>query len=189
MPLCERYLPERRAAARGRPGRACGRLPRFSRAIDADRCRLMAKLSTSDSTHPGADAEDFGASQRTLTIPQLPGTAWVEERTRVAVARGVNVSGRLVFQEPVRIEGNFHGEVSSSELVVISDHGAVEGRVRSPRLLVLGELRGDITESRLVVLGPRARVIGRIETDSLRGCGGALMRGCARVPCGDGASR
>ena len=149
----------------------------------------MAKLSTSEFSHTGADAGDFGASQRTLTIPQLPSTAWVEERTRVAVARGVNVSGRLVFQEPVRIEGNFHGEVSSSELVVISDHGAVEGRVRSPRLLVLGELRGDIIESRLVVLGPRARVFGRIETDSLRVCEGALIEGDVRVPCGVAASR
>jgi cytoskeletal protein CcmA (bactofilin family) len=149
----------------------------------------MAKLSTSEFTHTGANAGDFHASQPTLTIPQLPGAAWVEERTRVAVARSVNVSGRLVFQEPVRIEGNFHGEVSSSELVVISDHGTIEGRVRSPRLLVLGELRGDVIGSRLVVLGPRARVFGRIEADSLRVCEGALIEGDVRVPCGGAASR
>jgi cytoskeletal protein CcmA (bactofilin family) len=105
-------------------------------------------------------------------------------RTRVAVARNINVSGRLVFQEPVRIEGNFRGEVSSSELVVISDHGTIEGRVRTPRLLVLGVLRGDITDSRLVVLGPRARVFGRIEADSLRVCEGALLEGDVRVPRG-----
>jgi len=118
----------------------------------------------------------------------VPAAAWVEERTRVAVARNVNVSGRLVFQEPVRIEGNFRGEVSSSELVVISDQGKVEGRVRSPRLLVLGELRGDIIDSRLVVLGPRARVFGRIETDSLRIAEGALLEGDVRVPCAGAAS-
>jgi hypothetical protein len=40
-------------------------------------------------------------------LPNTPGQAWIEERTRVAVGRGINVSGRLVFQEPVRIEGRF----------------------------------------------------------------------------------
>jgi len=148
----------------------------------------MAKLSTSDYVRTGTDRPDF-AAQPTSAIPPMPGAAWVEERTRVAVARNINVSGRLVFQEPVRIEGNFRGEVSSSELVVISDHGKIEGRVRTPRLLVLGELRGDITDSRLVVLGPRARVFGRIEADCLRVCEGALLEGEVRVPCAGAASR
>jgi cytoskeletal protein CcmA (bactofilin family) len=147
----------------------------------------MAKLSTSDHVRAGAEKPDF-ANQSTSAIPPVPAAAWVEERTRVAVARNVNVSGRLVFQEPVRIEGNFRGEVTSSDLVVISDHGKIEGRVRSPRLLVLGELRGDITDSRLVVLGPRARVFGRIEADSLRISEGALLEGDVRVPCGGSAA-
>jgi cytoskeletal protein CcmA (bactofilin family) len=96
---------------------------------------------------------------------------------------------KALLTSPPRIEGNFHGEISCSELMVISDHGTIEGRVRSPRLLVLGELRGDVIGSRLVVLGPRARVFGRIEADSLRVCEGALIEGDVRVPCGGAASR
>src|SRR5690242_619088 len=143
----------------------------------------MAKLSTSDYSRSDADTTDFGAAQPTIAIPPTPGAAWVEERTRIAVARNINVSGRLVFQEPVRIEGNFRGEVTSSDLVVVSEHGRIEGRVRTPRLLILGELKGDVTDSRLVVLGPRARVFGRIEADNLRVCEGALLDGDVRVPC------
>ena len=146
----------------------------------------MAKLSTSDYVRAGAEQPDF-AAQSTSAIPAMPAAAWVEERTRVAVARNVNVSGRLVFQESVRIEGNFRGEVTSTDLVVITDQGRIEGRVRSPRLLVLGELRGDVTDSRLVVLGPRARVFGRIEADSLRISEGALLEGDVRVPSAGGA--
>ena len=51
-----------------------------------------------------------------------------------------------MFQEPVRIEGCFRGEVSSIDLVVIATEDLVEGRVRAPRLLILGELRGDFAE-------------------------------------------
>ena len=111
------------------------------------------------------------------SLPLAPGQAWIEERTRVAVSRNINVSGKLVFQEPVRIEGHFRGEVSSSDLVVISEEGAVAGRIKTPRLLILGELQGDIIGSKSVVLGPRSRVKGRIESESLTVCEGARLEG------------
>ena len=110
-------------------------------------------------------------------LPLAPGQAWIEERTRVAVSRNINVSGKLVFQEPVRIEGSFRGEVSSSDLVVISEGGAVDGRIKTPRLLILGELLGDIVGSKSVVLGPRSRVRGRIEAERLTVCEGARVEG------------
>jgi len=109
--------------------------------------------------------------------------SWIEERARVAVNRNVRISGRLVFQEPIRIEGHFRGEVSSSELVVISEDGSVGGRIRSPRLVVLGELEGDITASRSVVLGPHSRFQGRIEADNLMICEGAYLNADLRIGC------
>ncbi|MGH7837019.1 MAG: bactofilin family protein [Candidatus Binataceae bacterium] len=113
--------------------------------------------------------------------PHTPADAWIEERTRIAVGRGINVSGRLVFQEPVRIEGRFHGEVSSSELVVISEQASVEGKVRTPRVLILGALTGDVVGAKSAVLGPRARVNGNIESETLTVCEGAQLEGDIRI--------
>jgi cytoskeletal protein CcmA (bactofilin family) len=113
-------------------------------------------------------------------LPDTPGRAWIEERTRVAVGRGINVSGRLVFQEPVRIEGRFRGEVSSSELVVITEQASVEGRVRTPRVLILGELTGDVIGAKSAVLGPHARMKGNIESETLTVCEGASLEGDIR---------
>ncbi len=117
----------------------------------------------------------------TMTAPNTPGRAWIEERTRIAVGRGINVSGRLIFQEPVRIEGRFRGEVSSSELVVISEEAAVEGRVHTPRVLILGEFAGEIVNAKSVVLGPRARVRANLDTESLTVCEGATLEGEIRA--------
>ena len=110
-------------------------------------------------------------------LPLAPGQAWIEERTRVAVSRSINVSGKLVFQEPVRIEGNFRGEVSSSDLVVICEGAAVDGRVKSPRLLILGELKGDITGLEVGGARTRSRVRGRIESEPSPVCEGARLEG------------
>jgi cytoskeletal protein CcmA (bactofilin family) len=110
-----------------------------------------------------------------------PHPAWIEERARVAVERNVNVTGRLVFHEPIRIEGRFRGEVTSSELVVISEEGSMGGRIRTPRLVVLGELEGDVSASKSVVLGPRSRFKGSIEADNLTICEGASFNGNLRI--------
>ena len=114
----------------------------------------------------GQTAEDNALKQGS-PVPEAPASAWTEQRMRVAVGRDIHVSGRLIFHEPVRIEGRFRGEVSSADLVVIAEEGAIEGRVRAPKLLIMGELRGDVIASKRVVLGPHARVHGNIEAENL----------------------
>jgi cytoskeletal protein CcmA (bactofilin family) len=106
--------------------------------------------------------------------------SWVEERARIAVNRNVRIAGRLVFQEPIRIDGHFRGEVSSSELVVISEDGSVGGRIRSPRVVVFGVLEGTIS-SKSVILGPHSRFKGKIEADNLTICEGAYLEAELRI--------
>ena len=120
-----------------------------------------------DPQHGGADAHSPGA--------------WVQERTRVAVGQGVNVSGRLIFNEPVRIEGTFRGEVTSTSLVVIAETGTVEGRMKASKLVVLGEMRGDIVDASRAYLGPHARVYGDITAENLTVCEGAYFSGNVRM--------
>jgi cytoskeletal protein CcmA (bactofilin family) len=114
--------------------------------------------------------------------PPQTSSQWMHERTRVAVGHGTNISGKLIFNEPVRIEGFFRGEVNSSHLVVIDEQGMVEGRVKAGRLAVLGELRGDIIECSRVYLGPHARVWGDIKADNLTISEGAYFSGNVRMP-------
>jgi cytoskeletal protein CcmA (bactofilin family) len=134
--------------------------------------------SASEAARNAADLAD--PLQPVGGLPDTPGQAWIEERTRVAVGRGINVSGRLVFQEPVRIEGRFKGEVSSGDLVVITENASVEGRVRTPRVLILGELTGEVVGAKSAVLGPRARVKANIQSETLTVCEGARLEGDVR---------
>ncbi len=128
-----------------------------------------------------AELVGTGFPQPTAALPNAPEKAWIEERTRLAVGRGANISGKLVFQEPVRIEGRFRGEVSSSDLVVVSEEASVDGRVRTPRVLILGELAGEVLEAKSVVLGPRARVRASVDTETLTVCEGATLEGKVRA--------
>jgi cytoskeletal protein CcmA (bactofilin family) len=125
------------------------------------------------------------ADSRSKQDPQQTGAGepngWVQERTRIAVGHGVNVSGKLIFNEPVRIEGTFRGEVTSSSLVVIAESGTVEGRMKASRLVVLGEMRGDIVDATRAYLGSHARVYGDITADNLTVCEGAYFSGNVKM--------
>ena len=114
-------------------------------------------------------------------IPQDAGAAWAEARTRVAVGRNVNVSGKLIFHEPIRIEGRFRGEVRSPDLVVVGEEGMIEGKVFAARLLVMGELRGDVVGCERMVVGPRAKFYGNIETRNLAVSEGAYLEANVRM--------
>ena len=137
----------------------------------------MSTFGTFERGFANSDESGFAPSGGS----QMPTSAWIEERTRVAVGANANVSGKLVFHEPVRIEGRFRGEVSSVDLIVITEYGSIEGRVRAPRLVVLGELRGEVTDSKRVLIGPRARVSGRIESERLAIFEGARLEGELRI--------
>ncbi len=133
-------------------------------------------------------SQDFDPPLPTAQVPRPPMQAWVDERTRVAVGRNTNISGKLIFQEPVRIEGKFRGEVSSVELLVVTAEGSIEGKIRAPRLLILGEVRGDVIGAAQVVLGPAARVNGSIQANSLTICEGASFNGDIRMQADTGSA-
>jgi cytoskeletal protein CcmA (bactofilin family) len=122
-------------------------------------------------------SRDFDPPSPTAQVPRPPMQAWVDERTRVAVGRNTNIAGKLIFQEPVRIEGKFRGEVTSVDTLVVTAEASIEGKIRAPRLLILGQARADVIGATQVVLGPAARVSGRIQTRSLTICEGALFDG------------
>jgi cytoskeletal protein CcmA (bactofilin family) len=129
---------------------------------------------------PKAEPKSKQEPQPNIGADNSP-NGWVQERTRIAVGQGVNVSGKLIFNEPIRIEGTFRGEVTSSSLVVIAETGTVEGRMKANRLVVLGEMRGDIVDASRAYLGSHARVFGDITADNLTVCEGAYFSGNVKM--------
>ncbi|MGH7814658.1 MAG: bactofilin family protein [Candidatus Binataceae bacterium] len=129
----------------------------------------------------GAKRSGERAAPGAIPAPPESAADWGAEHARVAVGRNVNVSGKLIFHEPVRIEGRFRGEVRSENLVVIAESGMIEGKVSAPRLLVLGEMRGDVEGCDRVMLGPHSKAIGNIETRRLAISEGAWIDGHVRM--------
>lgn len=95
---------------------------------------------------------------------------------------GSTLTGDIEFVGGLRIDGTVRGAVRCTEgekggMLVISEHGTVEGEVRAAHLVVSGRISGPVYASELVELQPKARVVGDLHYRALEMHHGAIVEG------------
>jgi cytoskeletal protein CcmA (bactofilin family) len=95
----------------------------------------------------------------------------------VRIERGVEMTGRLVVERPLRIEGEFRGEIESANAVLVSEGGTVEAPIRARTVEIRGAVVGNVVASREVVIHPSGRLHGDVEAPSLVISRGAFFNG------------
>lgn len=81
---------------------------------------------------------------------------------------GSKFEGKLSFNEMVRLDGVFSGEVQSSDTLVVGETAEIDGTINVGALILSGKFKGDIKATTSVELRAPAKVDGRIETPSLK---------------------
>lgn len=100
---------------------------------------------------------------------------------RAVLGHESEVSGKLSFTGPTRVDGRLRGEVHGADVLVIGESGYVNGTIRAPTLVVLGRVEGDVVGAERVEIGPRGALHGSIETRALVVHDGAQLDGDCRV--------
>jgi cytoskeletal protein CcmA (bactofilin family) len=80
---------------------------------------------------------------------------------------GSKFEGKLSFNEMVRLDGLFSGEIESSDTLVVGESAEIDGTINVGALILSGKFKGEIRATTSVELKAPARVEGRIETPSL----------------------
>lgn len=81
---------------------------------------------------------------------------------------GSRFEGKLTFDEMVRLDGRFEGEIESSDTLVVGKTAAIDGSIKVGALIMSGTFSGDIKATTSVELKAPAKVDGLIETPSLK---------------------
>jgi cytoskeletal protein CcmA (bactofilin family) len=115
-------------------------------------------------------------------VPARPEAEAVPSEPAVAViARGMEMNGRLVVPQSLRIDGEFRGELESAASVFVSESGAVEAPIRARAVEIRGAVVGDIVATREIVLHATGRLHGDVETPSLVIARGATFNGRTKM--------
>ncbi len=107
------------------------------------------------------------------------GGVWQD--VRVSLGPDAEVTGKLSFVTPTRIEGKLRGEIRASDLLVIGAQAVIHATVRAEKLVVLGEIRGEVQGASRVEICAGGRLYGDIETRCLVVQEGAMFEGQSRM--------
>lgn len=83
------------------------------------------------------------------------------------IGKGMSMEGRLAFNETVRVEGSFKGEIDATGTLVLGEGGSIEGKIKVGTAIVTGEITGTLEASQRVELRAPAKMTGDIKTPTL----------------------
>lgn len=80
---------------------------------------------------------------------------------------GSQFEGKLLFNEIVRLDGTFRGEITSKDTLIVGQTADVQAEVTVGTLIISGRFKGNIKAAQRVELRSPAQLEGNIETPVL----------------------
>jgi len=93
------------------------------------------------------------------------------------IGKGSQITGKLVFEGMVRIEGHVEGEITAQDTLTIGEGAVVNAQITATTVIVQGRVTGDITARQRLELRAPSRVQGNISAPSLVVHDGAYYEG------------
>ena len=93
------------------------------------------------------------------------------------IGKGMFLEGKLSFEDTVRIEGHFKGEINALGTLVVGESGHVEGNINVGSIIITGLVEGNLTAKTRVEIKSPGKMLGEIKTPNLIIGDGAIFEG------------
>lgn len=97
------------------------------------------------------------------------------------LSSGTVLTGNLVTDDDIRIDGVIEGNIVSQGKIIIGGNGSVKGDIECHNLDIVGKVTGNILCSEIVALRASAHVTGDIKTQTIEIEPGARFIGSCRM--------
>ena len=101
---------------------------------------------------------------------------------------GSQFEGKLVFNEIVRLDGAFRGEVTSHDTLIVGESADIQADIQVGTLILSGNFKGNVKAKTRVELRSPAKVDGTIETPAISVEEGVLLNGTITMNIGENAA-
>lgn len=109
------------------------------------------------------------------------GAGMATSELNALLGKGSEFDGKLAFEGTVRIDGNFTGEITTSDTLIVGDGARVQAEISCGAVVVHGEVIGNVKASQSVELHKPARLKGDVTTPSLTIEKGVMFEGRAQM--------
>ncbi len=120
-------------------------------------------------------------------VPMRKETPIEKSEIKAFLGPGSQFEGKLVFNEIVRLDGAFRGEVTSHDTLIVGESAEIQADVQVGTLILSGRFKGNIKAKSRVELRAPAQVDGSIETPALSVEDGVILNGTVTMTLGENA--
>src|SRR5262245_33304445 len=82
--------------------------------------------------------------------------------TSAFLGKGTRVTGKLLFEGTVRIEGQVEGEITAQDTLVVGEGAVLNAQIIGTAVVVHGRVTGDITARKRLEIRAPGKVFGNI---------------------------
>jgi len=98
------------------------------------------------------------------------------------IGADTEITGDIQFSGGLRVDGRVCGSVVSTEgkphsLLVLSEQGVIEGKIKVPYIIINGTVRGPVHSDESLELQPAAKITGDIFYKTIKMHQGAVVEG------------
>jgi len=105
----------------------------------------------------------------------------VQRTIDTLIGRTTRIKGDVTFSGGCHLDGqvtgNVRAEAGTTSVLSVSEHGAIEGSVHAPHVVLNGTVTGDIHARERVELGAKARINGNVHYGVIEMAMGASING------------
>ncbi len=99
------------------------------------------------------------------------------EKISTTLGKETNFNGTLRFQESLKIDGKFEGDIESSGFLYIENGALVKADIKVGSIVIGGIVRGNIEASEKLEMLSTGQVFGNIRTAKLNIADGVVFEG------------
>jgi len=97
------------------------------------------------------------------------------------ILEGTSFEGKLTFQDKMRMDGNFKGEIHSKGQLVVGKTADVTGEIEIGELIIYGTVQGNIKKCDFLQIEDGGKLIADINVKKLEIRPGALFEGNCKM--------
>lgn len=111
----------------------------------------------------------------------------VDEEFNGFLAQGTSLHGDLHFTGTLHLDGNVHGSITTTDVLIIGEHATVEAEIKAGEVQIYGTVRGNVACTRRVEICETGRLRGDLRTPNLVIKDGGSFEGTS-LPTSEGTS-
>ena len=136
---------------------------------------------------PDATSSAFTPTPREVETMSERETPRANETTGTSafLGKGCSVTGKLVFEGSVRIEGQVEGEITAQDALVIGESAVVNAQINGTSIVIHGKVTGDVTARKRLEIQAPGKVFGNINVPCLVIHEGVVFEGQCTMGAGD----